>query len=394
MLSYISSVLWYITTIIITITALYNLFDYKKLSKKENKYEKNSIKESIKLLNLTLAGKIGVGSITGIVLAILIGGKGTLFWIWISSFFLSLITYKETKLGIKYGGPQLYIDKNLKKKKLSRIYSVLIICTYLFSFILIQSKTIISSVYTLTNINITILLIILVFISIRKGIDRISKITSYIVPIMSLIYILIGTYIIIKNHSIIPSIFKDILLDSIKFKSLINIPIIIGFERAIFSTESGMGTTSMVVSLSKNTNYKQEALIQIIGVFFITLIICTISALIILTTKYESLNIIHNDEIALINYAFNYHFGYLGPIILTTIILFFSFSTIITSFYYGDLNIKHLFNNKNNAITKIIVIIVIVFSNFLKPATIWILLDIVTALITIINIYSIFKLKE
>ena len=360
-------------------------------------------KESIKLLNLSLAGKIGVGSISGISLSILIGGKGTIFWIWVSSIFLSIYTYLETKAGIilrdnsGIGGPFVYIKKIMNNNILSIIYTLLIIFLFLLSFILIQSNTIIISISNSFSINreiILFVLLIVVFISINKDVERISKIVSFIVPVMGFIYLIVGIIVIINNLNTIPTIIVDIIKDGLRFKSIVSIPFVVGFQRAIFSNESGMGSTSMVVSLSKNNDYKQEYFFQAIGMFYISLIVCTISALIILTSSYETLNISNINGIEIINSAFNYHFPKIGYILSALIITLFAFSTIITSYYYGSIAIKYLFHNKNNTITKIIVIIVIVLSAFITPLNIWGIVDITTALITLINVYSLIKIRK
>ncbi len=403
MIFLISSKLWIITTLFVTISAVFLLFYYRFTSLKLLKSVKSMSKESIKLLNLSLAGKIGVGSISGIALSIIVGGKGTIFWIWVSSIFLSIYTYLETKAGIMFkeksgiGGPFVYIKKIMNNNLLSIIYTLLIIFLFLLSFILIQSNTIIISISNSFSINkesILFILLLVIFISINKDVERISRIVSFLVPIMGFIYLIVGIIVIINNLNIISTIFVDIIKDGLKFKSIISIPFVVGFQRAIFSNESGMGSTSMVVSLSKSNDYKQEYFFQAIGMFYISLVICTISALIILTSNYETLNISNINGIEIINYAFNYHFPKIGNILSTIIITLFAFSTIITSYYYGSTAIKYFFHNKNNTITKIIVIIVIVLSTFINPVNIWGIVDITTALITLINVYSLLKIRK
>ena len=359
-------------------------------------------KENIKLLNLSLAGKIGVGSISGVAISIIVGGKGSIFWIWLSSVFLSIFTYLETKAGIKYrehkvGGPFIYIKKVMNNNKIAVIYAILIIFTYLFSFILIQSNTIIISInnsFIIKKEIIALLLIFFIVISIYKDINRISFIVSFLVPIMGLLYFIIGIIVLFNNIDILSTIFVDIVKDSIKFKSILTLPFIIGFQRSVFSNESGMGSTSMVVALSTSNDYEKEYFVQSIGMYYITLVICTISALIILTSNYEQLNINNINGIEIINYAFNYHFGKYGSFISTIIITLFAFSTILTSFYYGDISIKYLFRNKNNTITKIIVIIVVLLGLFVNPSRIWAIVDISTALTTIINVYALIKIRK
>ncbi len=409
MLNFISSILWIVTTIVLILSSislsLYLKFPQRKLSKKVKLFDKKRHTNSIKLLNLTLAAKIGVGSISGIAISIIIGGKGTILWIWLSAIILSIITYLETKTGIQYrekigkdviGGPIVYIKKEISNK-LSLLYCFLIIFTYFFAFILIQSNTIIVSLkdtFLISENAILFILIPIVYLSISKGINTISKTVSLIVPVMGFLYIIIGSIVIYNNFDMIPTLLLDILKESISLRSISTIPLIVGFQRSIFSNETGMGSTSMVVSLSSSNDYKLEAYIQLIGMYFITLVITTISALLILTTNYETLGITNLNGIEIINYAITYHFGSSGSYLSILIITLFAYSTIITCYYYGDICLKYLFRNKKINISKIIVIIVIILSAYISTTNIWAIVDIATSLSTLINVYALYKIKD
>lgn len=360
-------------------------------------------KESFTLLSLTLAGKIGVGSISGIALAIKIGGIGTIFWLWVSSIFLIPIAYFETKLGLKYkkeidktyiGGPQVYIEQKLNKKKLAIIYSLLIILIYIVSFISIQTNTIITSFsyYFNNKVFLMIILVLITYFSINKGINSITKITNFLVPIMSILYMIIGVIIIIKNNNLIYLI-KVIIQEAFNIKNIkqsLILPIVIGFERAIFSNETAIGTTTMLASISNDNNLERQSSIQIISILFTNLIICTITAFIILSTTNSIFPT--SNGIEMIYYSINKQLGNVGTIILTMIIFLFAFSTIITSYYYGEINIKYLIN-KNSTIAKIIVIIVVIFSSFIDGKIIWKYIDLIIAIATLINIYAIKKVN-
>ena len=400
MLSNISYILWFVTTLFIILTGIYFLL-YSSKNIKRTRISKSNIKT----LNVSLASRIGVGSISGVAIAIIVGGKGTILWIWLSSLLLPIIIYLETKVGILFrikkedsyiSGPQVYIKEVLNNNRLSIVYSILILFTYLFAFILIQSNTIIKT-FELNIIDnkiiITFILSIIVFISIRKGINSISKIVNYLVPIMGIIYIVIGIIIILSNLSLIPIIIKEIIKSSLEVKSIFTIPLVIGFQRSIFSNETGMGSTSMIVALSNSNDYNKESSIQIYGMYFITLVVTTISAILVLTTNYEIIDINNINGIEIINYAFNYHFGYIGNYLSLIIITLFSFSTIITCYYYGETCITYLFNKKISFI-KIIVIIIILISTYIEPSNIWAIVDILCACTTIINLYSLIKIRK
>ena len=410
MLENISSILWIYTTIIILLVGIYLIFyfhfPYQLISNKVKSTDKIDTYSKFKILNLALASKIGVGSISGIAVALVVGGPGTIFWIWISTLLLSFYTFVETKSGIKYkvkkskeiiGGPQVYIKNILNKPKLSILYGLLIIITYLIAFIMIQANTMINSISTNISINkslLTLLLIIVMIVITKKGINYISRVVSVLVPIMGLIYLIIGLYIIFTNLEVIPHILDIVFKDAFKINSIFRLPIIIGFQRAVFSNEIGMGTTSMICALSSNDDYIQESKIQIIGTCFITLIVCSISAIILLTSNITFSSIENINGMELMNYSFYYHFNIFGKYLLTLIISLFSFSTIITSYYYGKININYLFNNKKDNIVVLIVIIVIYISNYLSYSSIWAIVDIMCSLTTIINIYSLFKMRK
>lgn len=404
----ITNIIWFITTIFIMYAGFYfsiklkfPQFRWIKILKSL----KGANKEIFKTLNLTLAGKIGVGSISGIALCMYVGGVGSIFWLWISTFILTSLTCIETKLGLKYrkkikneyiGGPSFYIEHGLKNKKLSQIYSVLIILAYIVAFISIQTNTIIIALENIVDIDkllIVFFLIIIIMLSIRNGVSTISKITEILTPVMGTIYILTGILVISINYKRSIEAFQLIILNAFSFKSIISIPVIVGIERGIFANEVGIGTTAMAVSASNDNDIERIQNIQIIGTFLTSLIICTITTFIILTSNGFQNNTLNINGIEIVNFAFLQHFGYYGTIILTIIIFLFAFSTIITSYYYGELNFKQLFN-KNTKILKIIVIIIIAYSSYAKPLVLWNVVDILVALIAIINSYAMIKLSK
>lgn len=407
----ITNIIWVITTLFIIYAGIYFTVKLKFPQFRWIKIFKsfrNGDKDTFSILNLTLAGKIGVGSISGIALCICIGGISSLFWLWISAFILASLTYVETKLGIIYrekygneymGGPTFYIAKGLKKKALAKIYSILIIVAYVLAFISIQTNTIVISIETTFNINkiiIVVFLVIITYLSIHKGVNTISKITTFLTPIMGSLYIITGGIVLFNNWNEVVSIITKIITSAFNFdafKVSFLVPIIIGIERGIFSNEAGIGTTAMVAALSDTKDVEKQANIQILGTYFTSLIICTITALIVLTSDYQSINMTNINGIEVVSYAFLEHFGYYGIIILTIIIFLFAFSTIVTSYYYGDINTKYLFN-KDSKILKIIVIIIIIYSSFMNPTILWNIVDILVALVGIINSYALLKLAK
>lgn len=381
------------TSIKLTKKLKYPQLRLKKIIKSVNT---STEKTSLNALLISLGGRIGVGSIAGITLAIYIAGEGTIFWIIIFAILSSSLSYSETLLALKYKtqttSPSNYIKNGLHKKNLSKIYSILIIITYQLGFIPIQTNTIVKTLNINSPLLPGLLLAIIIYLSVKKGYKTITKITNKIVPLMTLLYILIGIYITIKNINIIPEIIIKIIKKAFKIKPFLTsfIPtILIGLQKGIFANEAGLGINAL--SLNNIKTNKNPGYIQILGVYITTFIICLSTSIIILTSKYQTINIINPNGIEITKYAFKYHLHSLGSITLNTIILLFALSTILSGHYYCQTSTKYL--NK-----KIPLNITTPISAFLgsvtNPTLIWTSLDILIGLIGLINIYSLNKLEK
>ena len=369
-----------------------------------NKKHNNSGISPFNSLMLSLGAKIGVGSLAGISLAIYIGGPGTILWIWIISIIPSINTYSESYLGLKYkGGPSYYIENGLKNKILALIYALLILITYVFGFMSIQANTITISVNNYLKIDkslITIILIIITFLSIIKGLKSIIKITNKLVPLIGIIYISLSIIIISTNINFIPNILKEIIIDAIK-PSKIGIGILtsflIGMQRSIFITESGLGTSAIACSCTKTRNKVELSLFQILGVYFTVFIVSTATALVILTSNYNEILFININGIEIIQYALNYHLGSIGSIILIISIILFAYSTIIAGYYYGESSLNYIFPSKSkylNIILKILTLILLFIGSLVKSTVLWKTVDIMICILLIINLYTIIKLRK
>ena len=412
----INKILWPLAISLILINSIYytiklnfpqlRLISIFKSLRKKDKNSKNIT--PFDTLIMALSSKIGVGSLAGVAIAINYGGLGTIFWIWISTFFLSVITYIENSLSIIYkekdanltkSGPSYYIKKGLNKKNLSIIYSILIIITYIFLFTSIQNNTITILTTEMFNIN---KIIIALFITISagliivKGIKAISNICNKIFPLMMLIFIIIGIIVIIINIDYIPTLFYEIINAAFTKNSLtggIIYSLIIALQKSIFANESGVGTSAIISGTTDNKDYKLQGNIGIIQTYFINFVVLTITAIIIGTANYQDISIINGIELT--KYAFSYHLGYFGEIILLIILFLFSFSSIITIYYYGENSLKFLTSNKISIkLLKIITIISLFIGGIIKANIIWDFINIFLALLTIINMYAIYKLKD
>lgn len=414
--SFFSNILWILVIFLIIFISFSFTFKFrgiqfriikmiKELFRNNSKNEINSFKT----LMLTLAGKIGVGSIAGVAMAIYISGPGTLFWLWFISLLSIPIVYAETYLGIKYreknsnneycGGPAYYIKNGLKNNKLGMIYSIVIIITYIIGFVGIQSNTITKSLISIINIKPIIIGIILCIITsfiIFGGLKKIIDTTSKIVPIMTIMYIFLGLFVIIKNIDIIPSIFKIIIDSAFDYKSFgvgFITMIIIGIQRGIFSNEAGIGTGSIAASVNQDNNIVSSSYIQMLGVYITSFLICTITGLMVIISNYGILNISDPNGIEIALFSFNYHFGNIGNILLVILILLFAFSTILSAYYYGEVSLNN-FKKKNINILRFLLIMMVLLGTIFSSTYIWMFIDINVSILALINLYAIYKLRN
>lgn len=414
-------ILWAITTSIILLSSVYftrllkcGQLNVKKLFSSFRNSSKNSVGLTPKdTLMLSLAGRIGVGSIAGIALAIYIGGIGSIFWVWITTFLIAILSYVETYLGILYrekdedgnyiGGPSYYIKNGLHNKKLACWYAVLIIVCYIGGFLGIQSNTItrcLLEIVSLSKYFVSIALVIITFICIFGGVNGISKITSKLVPFMTLFYLILFAYVICVNYTQISDIFCNIIKSAFQFDSFFGgflSTCIIGLQRGIFSNEAGLGTGSIASSTTSAENASRQGYLQIVGVYITSLLICTATAFFILTTDYFTVSFVDINGIELMQYAFSYHFGNLGNIFLFAFILLFAFSTILTGYYYGECSLRFLIgkgHSKAISLLKCITLIVLFLGCIISAELLWKIIDLLVALLAIINIYALFSLRE
>lgn len=385
-------------------SAVLNLVQFKFKSMFKSVFHGDS--SSFGILMTSLAGRIGVGSIAGVCLSIYIGGVGSIFWMWVSTFFCSVITYSEVVLGVKYkcgsyGGPAYYIRDGLGSKMLGGIYSVLIIISYLGCFLCIQSNTITKSIVSLFSFSpyvIGLCISVVTFFCIYGGFKSIVCVCNKIVPIMCLIFIGSSVLVLIINYDMIGYVFLNIIKSAFNFRSFFGgfIPmVIIGIQRGIFSNEAGIGTSSIVAS--SGSDFRKQGFIQVFGVYLTTLVICTATAIIILFSDYSSFNLSNINGIELASHAFSYHFGNIGIYILVISVILFSFSTILTGYYYGESSFNYFFDRVNIKFIYILrgVTLVILFIGCILPSgLIWAFVDILVGIMVIINLYAIWRLRN
>ncbi len=320
-------------------------------------------------LTTSLAASIGTGNIVGVTAAIITGGPGAVFWMWVSGIFGMMTAFLENALAVKYrqkdkngknyGGAFLYLKNGIKNKKISAFLSTgFAFCCVLSSFTMGNMVQVSSASAAAKNLNINssvfgAVVFFICLISTFKGIKSISKFTSIVVPVMSACYILIGFYIIAVNFNKIPSVIFSIFKSAFGFNSItggfcgiaLKNAITTGFKRGVFSNEAGLGSTTIAAACSSEENPKTQGLWGAFQVLFDTIVICSITALIVLlgTSNISNYNI---DAVSLISLAFYNGFGEIGNLLLSIIIIMFALSTVIGWAYFGLSSAEFLFGPK------------------------------------------------
>ena len=374
----------------------------------KDRREKDHV-SSFQALTVSLAAQIGTGNISGIASAIMVGGPGAIFWMWISGILgmgtifgeaVLAQTYREKKDDEVYGGPAYYLSKGMKNKKfgkiLASIFAVLIVISLGIVGNMVQSNSISTSMsegFGIKPILTGIVLAALVAIIIAGGIKRISKVAELIVPVMILIYIGVGVVILAKfSNEIIPAL-KSIFTSAFSAKAALGGAIGIsvkeavrlGIQKGLFSNEAGMGATPQANAIAEVDHPVKQGLVAMVSVVIDTIIISTITALIILVTNAHTALDATMNPITVTQKGFELALGETGTAFLGILLLFFAYTTMIGWYYYGESNIVYLFGKKAVIPYKILVVLAVIFGTVTHFNSIWTMSDLLNALMVIPN---------
>ena len=359
---------------------------------------------SFQAFMVSLASRIGTGNLAGVATAITIGGPGAVFWMWIVALLGSSSAFIESTLAQLYkvhgkdsfiGGPAYYMKKGLKQPWMGVLFAILIIFTFSFAFNSVQSNTICAAFEKAFQVDHTLMGIILTVLSLTiffGGIQRIAKVSSIIVPIMALGYIVLVVIIIGLNIQLLPQVMETIISHAFGWKQAIGggigIAVMQGIKRGLFSNEAGMGSAPNVAATADVTHPVKQGLIQALGVFTDTLIICTCTAFIILFSGVPLTG--ETNGVQLTQMALSSEIGNFGSIYVAIAILFFAYSSIIGNYYYGEANVRYITNNKTVMIVfRILSGGMVMFGALASLDLAWSLADICMGLMTICNLIAI-----
>lgn len=359
---------------------------------------------SFQAFMVSLASRIGTGNLAGVATAITIGGPGAVFWMWIVALLGSSSAFIESTLAQLYkvhgkdsfvGGPAYYMKKGLKQPWMGILFAILIIFTFSFAFNSVQSNTICAAFEQAFQVDNRTMGIILTGLSLAiffGGIQRIAKVSSIIVPVMAAGYIILAIAIIALNIHHIPDVLRTIVTHAFGWEQAIGggigVAIMQGVKRGLFSNEAGMGSAPNVAATADVSHPVKQGLIQALGVFTDTLIICSCTAFIILFSGVPLSGEVNGVQLTQL--ALDSQIGSWGSIYVAIAILFFAYSSIIGNYYYGEANIRYITNNK-----KVMVLFrllsggMVLFGSLASLDLAWSLADVCMGLMTICNLIAI-----
>ena len=359
---------------------------------------------SFQAFAISLASRVGTGNLAGVATAISIGGPGAVFWMWIIALLGASSAFVESTLAQLYkvrgkdsfiGGPAYYMKRGLKQPWMGIVFAILIIFTFAFSFNTVQSNTICAAfeqAFQVDNTFMGIILTCLTVLIIFGGIQRIAKVSSIIVPLMALGYILLAFTIVLMNITRLPEVIEIIIANAFGWKQAlgggIGIALMQGIKRGLFSNEAGMGSAPNVAATADVSHPVKQGLIQTLGVFTDTLIICTCTAFIILFSGMYANG--ETNGIQLTQMALDNEIGSGGTIFVAIAILFFAFSSIIGNYFYGEANLRYITENKKIILLfRIISGSMVIFGALASLDLVWGIADLCMGLMAIFNLIAI-----
>lgn len=362
---------------------------------------------SFQALMVSTASRVGTGNIIGVSTALCLGGFGSVFWMWLIAIIGSASAFVESTLAQiykkkgpdgSYGGPAYYIQTALKCKPLAIIFSVFLILTYGFGFNMLASYNLQStfSSYGFYDEKITpwligLILAVIVGYCLMGGGSRVVKVTSFLVPIMGVAYILVAVLIVILNFKLLPDVFRTIFTEAFDIKAIFGgfsgSCVMFGIKRGLFSNEAGVGSAPNASASAEVSHPAKQGLVQVLSVFIDTILVCSATAFMCMCSGVEPTKEISGAPY--VQLALSSTLGKFGPIFITVAMILFAFTTLLGNLYYVDKCIIFIMgkipSKKFMRVYYIIASLVIFVGAGLSADLLWNIADITMGGMTIIN---------
>lgn len=376
-----------------------------------------------------LASRVGVGNIAGVAIAISLGGAGAVFWMWLialigmasalaESSLAQLFKIKDPITGKFRGGPAYYIEQGLGQKWLGVVFALALIVCFGFVYQSIQSNSITQAIQSATGCTsvsdacqgdwqiykhiVAVVLVVMTAPIIFGGIARVSKIAEMIVPVMALMYLMVAFGIILMNITEVPAVLALIISKAFTYESaggglfgaLVSQAMMLGIKRGLYSNEAGQGSAPNAAAAASVKHPVEQGLIQMIGVFVDTIIVCSCTAFVILLAVMPE-NASELSGVQLTQKALEMHVGAWGQYFLAIMLFLFAFSTIIGNYAYAESNMQFL---KNNPIIlnvfRLLVLVFVYFGAVAKVEVVWDMGDLTMGTMAMINLVAILLLSK
>jgi alanine or glycine:cation symporter, AGCS family len=373
---------------------------------KQDKKSKGDISH-YEALSTAMAATIGTGNIVGVATAVVLGGPGAVFWMWITALVGMATKYAEALLAVKYrvenskgqmsGGPMYYLEKGLKQKWLAVLFAIFGSVAAFGIGNMVQSKAVSDALNSSFNVPAWVTGVVLTLLTglvILGGIKSIGKVTAFFVPFMALFYVIGGLVIIAMNIDIVPAAISLIFTDAFTAQAagggILGTVIRYGVARGVFSNEAGLGSAPIAAAAAKTDYPGRQALVSMTQVFIDTIIVCSITGITIVMADLYSSGV---DSGALTGLSFASFLGDTGGYLVSIAIVLFAYSTLVGWSYYGEKCFSYLFNDKVVPYYRVVFVLFVFVGAVSQLNVVWGIADIFNALMAIPNLIGLLGLS-
>ncbi|TDC07825.1 alanine:cation symporter family protein [Nonomuraea longispora] len=364
---------------------------------------------------ISAAARVGTGNVAGVAAAITLGGPGAVFWMWVMAVIGAASAFAESTLAQLYkvrdkgsfrGGPAYYMRFGLNAKWMGMIFAAVITLTFALAFNSVQANTISATMVSAfgmpadsaaPSVIIGLALVALTALVVFGGVTRLVSVTTMLVPVMAIVYLLLGGTVVIMNIQNIPTAVSEIVSSAFGFEEMaaggLGAAIMQGVRRGLFSNEAGLGSAPNAGAAASVRHPVNQGLVQALGVFFDTILVCSLTAFTIL---FANPTLAGNDETGanLTQSALVTNLGSWAGIALAVVIFMLAFSSVLGNYYYGESNVEFLVGRKGLPVLRVLVLIAVFVGAVGSFATVWAVADLMMALLALINLAALAPLSK
>lgn len=383
---------------------------------REKPHDKESI-SSFRALMVSTASRVGVGNIAGVAAAIALGGPGAMLWMWVIAFFGGATAFIESTIaqiykrrsadGHSYGGPAYYIAQALKAPWLGYVFSVCLITCYVGGFNLVAAFNVKDTFTTYTFFTpettpyiIGAILAVLFFAAIIGGTKKLSAITAVLIPIMAVIYLLLCIILIAVNITRVPDVIVTVIRSAFDFPAIfggfIGSALMEGIKRGLYSNEAGVGSAPNAAATASVSHPVKQGLVQMLSVWIDTMVICTATALAVLST-----GVVGGENLKgtpLVQAAWQTFYGAVGQHLVTLCLCLFAFTTVIGNYYYAEANIAFVLRREARKweliVFRCVCTLVVFVGAIVEFSLAWNVADVLLGIMVLINVPAILLLGK